>query len=179
MHILAIDPATNTGFARFEFGTSRVVSDVVSFDAELGAFNRQYRRWLTDQIKLYSITDVVIEAAILPTGNTNIITLKKAYAINMNTHDIAKALGCSVTEIQNGSWRAHFLVGRSAPKEQRGKGKLSRWYKQAVKDRCAERGWPIRDDNEADALGLLDYARAQLDPAYAVHSTPLFEGIAS
>ena len=179
MHILAIDPATHTGFARFASGSVSLVSDIVSFDEELGAFNRQYRRWLTDQIKRYGISEVVIEAAILPTGNTNIVTLKKAYAINMNTHDIAKHLGCSVTEVQNGTWRAHFLCGRMPPKEHRGRGKLSAWYKQAVKQRCAERGWRVRDDNEADALGILDWARAQRDPAYAVHSTPLFEQAAS
>lgn len=177
MKILAIDPATKTGFARYDFKTGELVSDVVSFDTELGAFNRQFRKWLLSQIKGFGITDVVIEAAILPQGNTNITALKKAYAINMNTHDIAKSLGCSLTEVQVGSWRSHFLNGRKVPKEHQAAGKKSRWLKKAVIERCSERGWETRDNNEADSLGILDWARAQLDPTYAVNSTPLFEGI--
>lgn len=176
MRILAIDPATKTGFAIHAIGSNEVISDVAEFEKDLGAFNRQYRQWLTRTIKEHEVSHVVIEAAILPQGNTNITTLKKAYAINMNTHDIGKALGCAVVEVQNGTWRSHFLCGSTPPKEHRGKGKQSKWYKAAVKEKCADRGFSVRDDNEADALGILDWARAQEDPNYAVNSTPLFAG---
>ena len=65
--VLAIDPATVSGFARWDSEKpSEIVSDTVSFSEELGAFNRQYRSWLANQIKGFGITQVYIEAPILP-----------------------------------------------------------------------------------------------------------------
>ncbi|MCT4654255.1 MAG: hypothetical protein N4A65_00435 [Cohaesibacter sp.] len=130
---------------------------------------------MINQIKGHEVSTVIIESPILPSGVTQIKTLLKLYALNVNTHDIVKALGCSLEEVPVQTWRKHFLLGRTPPKEHRVKGKQSNWYKKAVKQRCQDLGWQIKDDNQADALGLLDYSRSRMDPTYAAKSTPLFE----
>lgn len=54
-------------------------------------------------------------------------------------------------EINQTSWRRHF-VGKMP------RGTKSKDWKQYAIERCQQYGWRPRGDDEADALGLLDYA---------------------
>lgn len=62
-----------------------------------------------------------------------------------------------VEEANIGEVRAHFLLGKVP--------RTSEECKIAVKVMCRRRGWAVRDDNEADALAILDRQLAILDPA--------------
>ena len=49
------------------------------------------------------------------------------------------------------TWRKHFLGFGTGKRDD---------LKEAAKKQCALFGWNVTDDNQADALGLMDYARA-------------------
>lgn len=55
------------------------------------------------------------------------------------------------------SWRSYFL-GRRAPEQLTG-GEATKWYKGAVIRRCEAMKLTPRNDNEADALGILKYLK--------------------
>lgn len=70
-------------------------------------------------------------------------------------------------------WRASFLGSSSAPK---GLVESQRrtWYKERAVAECHSRGWMIDSNDIADALGILDYSCAAIDPAYASTRGALF-----
>jgi hypothetical protein len=46
--------------------------------------------------------------------------------------------------------------------------------KDAMKARCDQLGWPVRNADEADAMGLWALLKAEYQPDWAPRSTPLF-----
>lgn len=53
------------------------------------------------------------------------------------------------------SWRKAFTGFSRAPKEIKGTNERRDWIKAKVLEKCASRGLNPRDDNEADALGIM------------------------
>jgi hypothetical protein len=79
-----------------------------------------------------------------------------AVAYNLGIFDIRKA---ETKDIRN-----HFIGCN--PKRAKAKPMVMR--------QCRTMGWPVEDDNEADALAVWHYMCALLDPALAIRPTPLF-----
>ncbi len=63
------------------------------------------------------------------------------------------------------SWRAHFLKGMKRTKGQKAD------LKTLARDKCQELGLPFRSHDEAEALGILDYAcsREGISPPWRAH----------
>ena len=78
---------------------------------------------------------------------------------------VGKISETEVWEVPPSTWRKHFLG--------RGTGKRDDMKRAAIV-RCSQLGWETFDDNQADALGLMDYARA----CFRVSATvgPLMDG---
>ena len=71
------------------------------------------------------------------------------------------------------TWRKHFIGFGRCPK---GIKKSTQHLKDAAMMACNERNWPIASDDEADALGILDYLLSRDFPSYGTSTTELFAG---
>lgn len=174
-HVLALDPATR------KFGWAIGSADM---EAPLtGVFNPPHagerhgvmlgalRDWLDMQIKVYHCTKVIYEA---PFAGAN----AKGFGI------VCKMLGvvelvCDDHEIPcvratSHEWRKRFLGHAQAPREigkaltpSAARAARRDWLKTAALDGCKRRGWPVATDDEADAVGLLDFLLSLDSPSYA------------
>lgn len=85
------------------------------------------------------------------TGHTNIDTLRVLTGLAAHTESYAHAVGLrSVMAINQSSWRK-FFIGRMP------RGTKTKAWKDYSRERCLHYGWSTRTDDEADALGILDY----------------------
>lgn len=181
MNILALDPARKCGWARCD-QAGRLVSGVTNFDAPtFGNRAHHYRNWLLEKVRSCDIDILAVEQMFTSPTGSNEKTEKWLRAVNIIAHEIAAARNIAIEEAHIGSWRVHFIGMQAAPKkigEGESKSRRSRirreWIKNRVMMQCRERGWKPQDDNEADALGILDYVRSKHDRDYAANSTPLF-----
>ena len=149
--LLALDLATKTGWAYALPSMSQPRSGVFTLPdtgSNVGWFLDAFERWLTPFQREIAVQEVVFEAPLhLP--NSNINTARKLMSIAAMTEFVCRRNGTRYFEANNASWRKHF-IGKGG-----GKGQV---LKAMTVEACRDRGWSPRDDNEADALGLLDYA---------------------
>lgn len=86
------------------------------------------------------------------TGHTNIDSLRVVTGLAAHTESYGHAVGLrTVMAIHQASWRK-FFIGRVS------RGTKTKQWKDYSRERCAHYGWHPRTDDEADALGILDYA---------------------
>jgi hypothetical protein len=84
-------------------------------------------------------------------GHTNIDTLRVLAGLAAHAESFGYAVGCrSVSAVHMASWRRHFIG--SMPR-----GTKTKLLKEYARERCRTYGWSTANDDEADALGLLDY----------------------
>lgn len=155
--ILALDLATNIGWAALRlrddppwYGSHKLPST----GADVGRFLDEYEAWLVPQIKSQMPAVIVYEAPVLP-PKTQIITLRKLYSLAGFTELVARRHGVECREAHMQSARK-VVLGHGRP----GKGKE---LKQNIMAYCRLRGWNPRNDDEADALVILEYAIAKLN----------------
>ena len=168
MKILAFDLATNTGVA---FGGTSGVPIAMTYvlgdaGAKHGARFTELLIVTRKLIKQFEPDVIVIEEAIAggAVGDKNrvrlamglrAIVLSAAFVANITTHELP------VSTI-----RKHFIGQGNLPGEK---------AKQATVSRCERLGWPVRNDNEADALAAWDYARCRLVKTSTLPPNGLFE----
>lgn len=170
--LLALDLATATGWAAWApgkpvaYGTRHFAPG-----ADLGPLLHQFEWWLADKMNELKVDHVVHEAAILPPGS-GISSRMKLFTLIGVAHLVAWRQGVTVDSYAVSQWRSHF-IGK-LPRE---KGETKPHYrlrlKQATVDACQLRGWAPRDDNAADALGLLDYTAQRAGMPIDWPRTPL------
>ncbi len=165
---LALDIATSTGFAigspvdgPVEWGTHTLPRT----GADHGRFLQAYRDWLVPLIREKNISRVVYEAPIMPMA-ANIQTTRKLYALCGLTELLALDFDLVCQEAQISKWRRHFFGKGNAG------GKRAALKKRAIAE-CRRRGWEVKTDDEAEALGILDYALSCKSPTYAFNGSPL------
>lgn len=86
--------------------------------------------------------------------------LRKIYGLPFELEIECERASICVREAVINSVRSHFLVGQKVPRK-------SAECKVAVKVMARRRGWAVEDDNEADALAVLDYEMAMQWPRAA------------
>ena len=91
-----------------------------------------------------------INAAAL-TGHTNADTLRVLSGLAAHTCSFGHAMGLRVQAVNIASWRRHF-VGKMPL------GTKTKDWKAYADERCRQYGWKPQNSDEADALGILDYA---------------------
>lgn len=153
--ILALDLATQTGWARGEpggklfYGTQKLGGD--------GATNAEKSaaaiKWATDQIKVFRPRIIVIEAPMAPSqmaGQTTVSTARTLLGLPFVIEGVAYLLGIyEVREANVQDVRQHFIGRRTVP----GGG-----AKALVMQRCRELGFDPPDNNAGDAIALWHYA---------------------
>lgn len=180
--ILALDVATQTGWAFGNIRTNRPSSGSVRFggkNAELGARLSDCRAWLADFIAVNPKTRLLVFEA--PVAQSffgkhtsmqatrlliGLVSIVEEYATTHNRNDPTKSI--DVREARVSDVRAHFLGSNRLKRDE---------AKRATQQKCRLLGWNPIDDNAADALALWSYQLAILFPENALRSTPLFQKI--
>lgn len=161
---LAIDPATNCGWAAWSPGMEKPASGSFELpsgeDGDLGRVGYELHVNLSRLQTVHGFERVYYEAPIPPSqilGRTQLTTIAKVFCIatHIESYCYAKNLRCRVVGM--GAWRRTF-IGKGA-------GEKTKTFKDWSRDRCRQLGWNTRSHDEADALGILDYAIG-LDPAF-------------
>jgi len=110
---------------------------------------------LADLRKLARFDTLYFEEPIHPaalTGHTNIDTLRVLAGLAAHAESFAAAVGLRICmRVNISSWRKHF-VGKMP------RGTKTKDWKHYAIERCRQYGFQPRKDDEADALGILDYA---------------------
>lgn len=108
-----------------------------------------------DEIRqLLRFDHIVVEEPLQPQAlgqATTFMTLYRLYGIVAHVESYAAARGCKVHRANQSAWRAHFLKGLARPKAR------SVTMKDLAMRRCRELDLPFGSDDEAEALGILDY----------------------
>lgn len=84
-------------------------------------------------------------------GHTNIDTLRVLAGLAAHAESFGAAMGCRTQAVNVATWRRHFL-GRMP------RGTKSKDWKAYATERCQQYGWKPKCSDEADALGILDWA---------------------
>lgn len=159
MKILGLDLARQTGWACGEpcalpvYGTLRL--DAATEPARF----LQLGRMVTGLIQQHGVTAVVIEQPHV-SAKFGFNALMPLFGYRAAALMAAESRGVPVNWAAGASTvRKHFI----------GAGGLKREAaKAAVVERCRQRGWNPKNDDEADALALLDWRLAVLDPNHLI-----------
>lgn len=168
MLVLALDLATSTGWAMADSETYELRTSLESAVSKpprpesgfyevpkrargnIGAFLDDFEKWLRAMISVSLPTMVAFEAPLLR-GNTSIDTARKLMALAAVTEMVCYRADCvqRCFEANNATVRKHFI--------RKGSGKRDEIKRLTIIE-CEGRGWNVQNDDEADALALLDYA---------------------
>jgi|SRR5215831_938208 len=168
--IFAIDPGLACGLAWVDGDcpTSRLLN--IRGESEGATYVRARAKFL----EIINRGDVIgLEAAILP-NKVSLASRLVLFGIRSMIVAVAYERGARLIEVEPHRWRKHFMNVVQAPRTVARKHRRQ-WLKEQAQKTVALRGWGDVSADEADALGILDYLRATLEPAYAIRSTPLFE----
>jgi hypothetical protein len=172
IRILALDVATTTGYAVGPIDQVPAAGSI-SFGAPNASENAIFGnalRWISTTLEPRPRPDVVIIEAMLPpgakVGNTTRQTRDRLAGLHGIVRAVAHLRGIAqINQATVGDVRMHFIGTRTMK---------SRAAKVEVVSRCTQLGWPVSDDNSADALALWSYARSLIDPKYALLVSPMF-----
>tara|TARA_Y100000310_G_C20568932_1_gene756972 strand:+ start:765 stop:1280 length:516 start_codon:yes stop_codon:yes gene_type:complete len=159
--ILALDLATRTGFAIGPVlpaprlvgkGEAKPQSGAKSFEGSVGKSLAGLSRFVYDLIEEHKPTLIVFEAPLDPRhlkGKTKKIAGRRLIAMAGLIEMIAFQKQIPVREVPPHKIKKHWTGNGSASKGD-------------MLNVCALHGWNVTDDNEADALALLDYTAGML-----------------
>jgi hypothetical protein len=151
--IIGLDISTSCGLATWSEGTSapRLLTVLLPSDpGEVGRPMEKLRKTLADLHTVEPITHLFFEATILP-GKTTAQTVYKLCALAGMAEWFGHRIGAATRQVQQQDWRKHFL-GRGTG----GRDELKRLAMEASR----LRGWAPKNNDEADAVGVLDYGLA-------------------
>lgn len=170
--VVALDLATRTGFAvwvpscEIEYGhfvLPRTGDDVGRF---LNEAKRQI--WIL-MCKVNPLRSVVFEAPYVGT-KTHQVTARKLMGLACVVEMLCSEFGIDCSEVNNASVRKHFTgVGRAARDE----------MKRLVLEEARARGYEPENDDEADAIAVLDFTLHALRETGDLPIGRLFKGMAA
>ena len=174
MQILALDLSkARTGWAIWHSGWDMPRYGSVELGSAYTSPGRVYAKLHEELAGLFTAAGfeaIYYEAAILPqnlSGNTNLQALQLAAGLAAHVQSFAYVASCRTTEVNISTWRKDFLSSDTvssvraeirARKAAGGKGSARDKLKKLTVDRCRQLGFSPRYDDEADALGILDFA---------------------
>lgn len=157
--VLAIDPATLTGWACWQTGKPKPRAgtwELAKIDVDdkkgalMGKWIDQFINRASDFCQVNQVTDIVVESPYVPVynGGVNIDSVAVNVTLVKICHLVAYRAGARIHEAMRPHVLYHFI---------RQKGGERKFLKQSVLLRCQQRGWNVTDDNMGDALATLDY----------------------
>ena len=179
-HILAIDPGTNMGVARWEMG-GEVWSDTEELSGRTtGAKLDAAHKFLSRKFEFFEARDRRIEKVVVEDfhatgfrgGGSNAVTTEFLTKLRGVIEQVSYQHRIPCSAVASQTWRKSFLGYGRAPK-----GKKIDWKAVCVA-RCKGLGWAPNKHDEAEALGILFYAVSGDHPSFSIEKTPLFLGAA-
>lgn len=170
--ILALDVATTCGWARGEVG-SIPDSGSVRFGGNQDSGDKIFRAgldWIEGMLTSLEVPDLLIVEAMLPPdamkGQTTRWVRDRLAGLHGIMRGVASKRGVGeIAQASVGAVRHHFIGHPQLPRQQ---------AKRETMAQCKRLGWPVEDDNAADACALFSYACAIINPASALQVSPLF-----
>lgn len=176
MVILALDISTACGFA-----VDREPSDPLHGRPRVGTWRlpglddatrvqsaAQLSELVEGAIDVFGVAFLAVEAPV-PAGQipgSNVATLQMLFALAIQACAEAERAEIGHGFFHVATVRKHFL-GTGRPENP----------KRAVMRRCAQLGWMVADDHQADAAALWCLAKSLRDPAWAINGTSLFSKV--
>lgn len=173
MSYLALDLSSRTGWAHWHPWMSRPEFGVLPLarrdKGNVGPDMEKLRAFLSERHKAFPIKIVFYEGPIkLPTDT--LPWLRFIYAIAGQVDWWAHKINIQCREVAIDDWRMHFLGFKKGGRE---------LLKAAAMDACNRRGWKPQNDDEAEALGVLDYGLACWKIDVPWRDTALLQGRAA
>ncbi len=145
MNLLALDLSSHTGWAigpvgeRPRYGTLNLPST----GDEIGRFADAFDIWLSDMITMYKPSHCAFESSFIP-PTTTLMTVRKLVGLTVITELVCCRRDVICNEVNNATIKKFWAgTGRAKKPEMIA---AARAY-----------GFPVGDDNQADALGLWHY----------------------
>lgn len=157
---------------------SRPTFGVFKTDAWADNEGRELHRFRNHLIALHerhAATHIVAEQIFIKPGSIQFLGTQCQFMLMAIALEFAASVGLRVFQVSSQQWRSRFLGTAKLPPTFKSGTDIARreWKRRALAE-CAKRGWWCSVDDEADALGLLDYALCALDRKYAGKSAPVF-----
>lgn len=169
MRILALDQSeTSCGWAVWGPDDARVTSGAWTLGSALTppgiVFGKLHER-MTDLHRVGKIDAIFYERPRHFDGwNAQSNTKSHLLLVGLVAHILSwgEAMGCRVIrDAHMSTWRAHFLRGMTRPTDPNG-GKIDGILKVMAVKRCKELGFRTSSHDQAEAIGILDYACSAL-----------------
>lgn len=168
--VMALDIAKNrTGWAigatawkRPEWGVFELAGE---WERNQGKRLHAFRQFLDRKCVEHGVTYLAIERFFIDMKDFDFNGTTPIAQMHGIAMEHAETIGIRCGDVAIGSWRAHFLGSAAAPKHLAKKQRTSFWKESAIKS-CVARNWYVQFHDEAEALGIMDYALACLDPDY-------------
>ncbi len=165
MRLLAFDPSqTRTGWALFGEGGPVDYGhfDYPSWGDREPVFIDRFHRDVTELVQKAKATVMVYEGTFIPRGKSRrpIDTFAGRFAqLSLVTIImlVAEQNGLPVSQVGISDWRKRFIGTSRSPTELTG-SKSTKWFKDKAIETCNKRGWSTVEPDEAEALGIGDYA---------------------
>jgi hypothetical protein len=127
-------------------------------------------KWIADILEPQPRPDLLILESMLPPGaklgHTSTEVRDRLAGLHGIIRGVAYRRGIyQIAEYSVGDVRQHFLGERKFKRE---------IAKRETVRRCQMLGWPVEDDNAADACALWSFAAALIEPQHALQLSPLF-----
>lgn len=126
----------------------------------------QFYRFLTEKIDEHHVTYVAMERLLIDMADFNYNGTVPMAQMHGTALLAARHKGCRQGAVAISSWRSHYLGSTAAPKHL-GKSQRTNWLKDEAMKKSIARGWYCTVHDEAEALGIMDYALYCLDDNYA------------
>lgn len=167
IHLLTLDLAGRLGWARWREGQKDPVWGALDVPTKIsnGADFAKFRDWLMAEVVMQQVTHICAETIFVSEKTAS--AAPRLYGLLAVSEEVAYRKGVAFSKAMSGDWRGHFLGQRTAPKSIPAKKRRDWWKSEAVAE-CKKRGWAVKTNDEADALGILVYERARLLPAFGV-----------
>lgn len=148
------------------------VYETAEWDKVEGKRLTQWRRFLSDKIEQHSVTYVAMERLIIPPKEFNYDSHIPMAQLHGQVVQLCDELGIRCGAVAISTWRSHWLGQGTAPKHLASKDRTP-WLKDAALKQALKRNWYCQYHDEAEALGIMDYALFCLDPDYEHKVGPL------
>jgi hypothetical protein len=165
---LALDLASTTGWAYGNPGGRPLCGShrITRPGASRAKIYHEFRVWLDLLCSAHRPKLIVYESPVVPMlmhGSTNIDTIRLLTGLAEHLEEWAyekfELREASVAQV-----RSHFI----------GRNMKTKVAMPLIHQRCKDLGWPVNNDDEADAAALWDYQCSFLRPDLAHKTTPLF-----
>ena len=169
--ILALDIATTTGWCRGVVGGTPSCGTVCfGRNCSANAVFAQAIAWFSNLLKEEPQPDALVIEAMLPggamRGETTIEVRDRLAGLHAIARGVAHIRGIhEISTVDVGAVRQHFIGARNLKSDV---------AKREVVAKCRAMGWPVEDNNAADAVAVWSFACALIEPETALRLSPLF-----